>query len=482
MKWCIMNLIDTLILIAEEIFDMENKHPKVFISYSWGDDTYNNKVIAFVKKLSQDGIHVIFDRNSLKVGHDTYAFMEKMVIDNSINYVLILINKTYSDKANKKMGGVGTETQIISSELYSKVEQTKFIPVIFERDNGLVQLPVYLKNRKYIDLSLIDSYPLEYQKLVRMLYNEKELVEFKIGNKPNWVSNPTICDIEKDAEYRFLKQKIERKVKQTRFKEFLNELLIDFENENASISNSYNSYPRKIKKLRDDFLLLLTYSSYVFESVYMISNFLEKLVNLSNKKRKRNEQLQVLANELVIYIVAFYLKYDLYKEIGLFLSTKHFSINKDNNIENCCLFNIYQENRRNNESLVLKVSTYIFDNINEKYFVKEDLIFADLIIFNYTIINFKTKSEIWFPILYHLESENQYFILFSKKIQDKQVVRKYLEIFSCENAFILIDKLKHVQEISLMGELLDFKYSTVFEFPELILDYFDLKKLIVIFK
>lgn len=48
--------------------------------------------------------------------------MEKSVLDESITNVLILIDPTYAKKANERAGGVGTETQIISAEVYNKVE------------------------------------------------------------------------------------------------------------------------------------------------------------------------------------------------------------------------------------------------------------------------------------------------------------------------------------------------------------------------
>lgn len=79
---------------------------------------------------------------------DTVNFMEKCVKDKSLNYVLILLDKKYVDKADGRKGGVGIETQIISNEVYNDVEQNKFIPIIFERDSdGKVYVPVISKNQ-----------------------------------------------------------------------------------------------------------------------------------------------------------------------------------------------------------------------------------------------------------------------------------------------------------------------------------------------
>ena len=110
------------------------EHPKVFISYAWGTKEHDEKVLALAIELMEVGIEVVLDKWDLKEGNDTYSFMEKSVSDDSITNVLILIDPNYAKKANARAGGVGTETQIISSEVYNRVEQSKFIPVVFERD------------------------------------------------------------------------------------------------------------------------------------------------------------------------------------------------------------------------------------------------------------------------------------------------------------------------------------------------------------
>lgn len=67
-----------------------------------------------------DGIDVVLDQWSLKEGNDTYVFMEQSVTDSTITNVLILLDPNYEKKADTRDGGVGTETQIISPEVYNK--------------------------------------------------------------------------------------------------------------------------------------------------------------------------------------------------------------------------------------------------------------------------------------------------------------------------------------------------------------------------
>ncbi len=92
------------------------------------------------------------DIYELKEGHDKYAFMEKMVTDPTVTHVLVMCDKVYAQKADARKAGVGTETQIISKEVYDKVIQSKFIPIACELDeNGEWYLPTFLGARIGID-------------------------------------------------------------------------------------------------------------------------------------------------------------------------------------------------------------------------------------------------------------------------------------------------------------------------------------------
>jgi len=119
---------------------------KIFISYSWGNSGHQEWVVNLATRLMNDTVDVILDRWSLKDGHDIHSFMEEMVKSDEIFRVLILSDRKYTQKANEREGGVGTETQIITPNIYSKEKQEKFIPVVLERDeNEDPYLPIYLK-------------------------------------------------------------------------------------------------------------------------------------------------------------------------------------------------------------------------------------------------------------------------------------------------------------------------------------------------
>ena len=127
--------------------------PKLFISYCWTNAEHEEWVLRLGTELLENGVDVILDKWDLKEGNDANAFMEKMVTDESVKKVILVIDEQYSDKANNRAGGVGTEAQIISAEIYESVDQNKFVAVIAKKDtDGNTNLPVFYKSRIYIDL------------------------------------------------------------------------------------------------------------------------------------------------------------------------------------------------------------------------------------------------------------------------------------------------------------------------------------------
>lgn len=163
--------------------------PKLFISYSWTSQEYQQWVLELAEKLRADGVNVILDKWDLKPGHDAHYFMEQMVTDKSVTKVIIICDQSYMTKANQRKGGVGTETQIITPELYSRVQQDKFVAVVAEYDKqGNPCLPTYLKGRIFIDLSKPERYEQEYEKLLRWAFEEPKHVKPPLGKKPSFES------------------------------------------------------------------------------------------------------------------------------------------------------------------------------------------------------------------------------------------------------------------------------------------------------
>ena len=146
------------------------EHPKTFISYSWASKSYVEFVIDLADKLVFDGVDVIFDQYDMAVGHDMFYFMEKIA---EADKVLILCDKTYMEKANSRKHGVGTETRIITPELFKDAEQTKFIPVVTESWD---YVPIFLRSLKAIDITP-GKRKEGYTKLLQAIYDIPEAVK-----------------------------------------------------------------------------------------------------------------------------------------------------------------------------------------------------------------------------------------------------------------------------------------------------------------
>lgn len=166
------------------------EHPKVFISYSWTSVEHEQFVMDLATSLRNHGVDAILDKWDLRPGQDKYVFMESMVVDTEVLKVLVICERKYQEKANNRAGGVGTESQIISQELYGKVKQTKFIPIVCEYDDdGQPCLPVFMKGLIYIDVSSEERYGEGLDQLLRLIYEQPFHQKPKLGGAPAFVSN-----------------------------------------------------------------------------------------------------------------------------------------------------------------------------------------------------------------------------------------------------------------------------------------------------
>ena len=83
----------------------------------------NQRVLDIATELVESGIDVILDKWNLKEGDDADVFMEQMIADPTIQKVLIICDKMYSEKSDKRKGGAGTEAQIISRKVYEQQQR-----------------------------------------------------------------------------------------------------------------------------------------------------------------------------------------------------------------------------------------------------------------------------------------------------------------------------------------------------------------------
>jgi hypothetical protein len=212
---------------------------KVFISYCWTSEEHTEWVAELGERLMNDGILVVLDQWDLQDGQDLNDFMEQMVKDPEINRVIIISDAAYAKKADRRKGGAGTETQIISKEVYDSVDQTKFVPVLRERDDkGHPCLPIYLKSRKYIDFSNPDNEAEAYDQLLRNIYERPHRAKPALGKAPAHLFDDRATVLSSAQKAKRFREFVEngRGRPMAAFKDFVEEFLEDF----ADLRMTYN--------------------------------------------------------------------------------------------------------------------------------------------------------------------------------------------------------------------------------------------------
>ena len=103
--------------------------PRALLSYSWDGPEHQQWVSEFAERLQgESGVEIIFDRWHLNPGDDKLHFMEQAVANS--NFVIVVCTPTYAERANKRQGGVGYESMVITAELAEQILTNKFIPVL----------------------------------------------------------------------------------------------------------------------------------------------------------------------------------------------------------------------------------------------------------------------------------------------------------------------------------------------------------------
>jgi hypothetical protein len=146
------------------------KSPNVFISYAWESEELKRWVLEFARHLRGDGIDVTLDRWHLGLGDNRFQFMERAVTRSA--FVLVICTPTYTEKSEGRTGGVGYESNIITSSIAEKAGKQKFIPVLRSGD-WAQSVPVWLKFAVGCDLRGNPYSPEHFKDLLKTLHRKK---------------------------------------------------------------------------------------------------------------------------------------------------------------------------------------------------------------------------------------------------------------------------------------------------------------------
>jgi hypothetical protein len=160
----------------------EDGNPFVFISYSWDSDEHREWVLTLATRLRQEGVDVVLDEWNLGLGENRFHFMERSVV--SAEFILLVCTPIYAEKSNDREGGVGYESNIITTQIAERTDKQKFIPVLRAGD-WKTALPVWLKHMVGCNLSADPYSESEYRKLLRTLHRQQAVAP-ALGPKPSF--------------------------------------------------------------------------------------------------------------------------------------------------------------------------------------------------------------------------------------------------------------------------------------------------------
>lgn len=419
--------------------------PRVFISYSWSSPGHQARIRQWAEQMVSDGVDIVLDVWELKEGDDKYVFMEKMVTDESVTHVLIFSDLEYAAKADARKAGVGTESQIISREVYSKVQQSKFIPIVCEfDDSGEPFLPTFLKSRIWIDFSSPEAANANWERLIRLLYGKPAHEKPILGKPPTYVTTDVSVPASPAvAKFAVLKQAIiqEKRGLKLYRQDFLDTcyvyadaLRIRERPDVTSMGERVLEDCGKLKLIRDhivDWVLLESEVNPSEEFGEALINMLERLLELKSKPPEVNvwndvwyEAHRVFVYETFLYIVAALIKTDSPTTLHLIL-TSHYLL-PESEVHGANRFNTFDAFYGYSEALQVlapegrKLHSPAAELIKRQA-DRSDLPFmavmqAELLVL---MITFITDGARWYPQTLHYTQRSGAFPLFVRATQHR---------------------------------------------------------------
>lgn len=317
--------------------------PKLFISYSWSNPTHEQWVLRLARELAELDIHVIIDKWDLKEGHDAHAFMERMVTDPEIKKVMLVSDGVYAAKADDRAGGVGTETQILTPQLYGKTEQDKFVAVISEKDSeGKPFLPTYYSSRIYIDLSEPDTYAAEFERLVRWVFDKPMYKRPERGKRPAFLDeDENSISLGTSAQFRRVIDalKNEKGYASAALEEYLDTFsqnlerfrIVQYEGKYddavAASIEAFTPYRNELIQL----LNVIGQYAPTIENTQKMHGFFEKLIPYLNAPPNRSsyhswdfDNYRFIAYELYLYAIAVFIRHSRFDIAAAFITDEYY--------------------------------------------------------------------------------------------------------------------------------------------------------------
>jgi len=319
------------------------KAPKLFISYSWSNQDHEAWVINLAEELVSQGVSVVLDKWDLQPGHDANAFMESMVTDAEVTKVILVCDRKYVEKSDRRSGGAGTEAQIITPELYAKKAQDKFVAVVRERDEtGKPFLPVFYGGRIYIDLTSPSTYSEEFDRLLRWVWDQPLYVRPELGLKPGFLTEEQPKKIATSVAFRRAQDALKADATNSAalVEDYFSTLVEGFELLRI-VKNKDVPFDEVVVQSIEDFLPLRNESVEIFSSIARFNNseemlnvthrFFERLLPYTDRPKDVNQwqdtdfdNYRFIVSELFLYLIATFIRAEKYNSASYFLDNPYY--------------------------------------------------------------------------------------------------------------------------------------------------------------
>ena len=254
----------------------------------------------------------------------------------------MICNRAYVEKADGRSGGVGTETQIISPEIYEKQEQNKFVAVLAERDeDGKPYLPVYYKSRTYIDLSNPDRYASNFEQLLRWVYGKPLHIRPELGKQPSFLSEENSISLGTTSRFNRTIDAVKnnREYAKGAVGEFFSTFAANLER--FRINDKEGEFDDRVVENLERFLPFRNEAIEIFlaiaqyrdtpEAIQQLHRFLESLIpytekpeNVTSWSEWNSDNFRFIVHELFIYTVACLIKYECFESVSYLLQQHYY--------------------------------------------------------------------------------------------------------------------------------------------------------------
>ena len=439
--------------------------PKLFISYSWSNTEHEQWVVDLTTELRESGVDVILDKWDLKEGNDAVAFMEQMVTNPEIKKVVIVSDEIYAAKADGRLGGVGTETQIISKEVYDNQGQDKFVAVISEKDkDNKPFLPTYYKSRIYIDLSEADKYSENFERLLRWIFDKPLYLKPNIGSTPSFLTEGGHLSLGTTATFKRCIEALKngKSYSAGSFDEYCNVFVSNFEQ--FRISKYDGEFDDAVLKNIEEFLPFRNEAIQLFTTVAQYSptpevmqrthRFFESLIPYTQKPEDVRswvewdfDNFKFLVHELFLYVVTILIKHERFQQANDLLTQQYYLPENSDYGRNVMVnFTVFSQNMRSlehrNHRLKLNRVSVMADILKQRSqgsgVAFRDLMQTDFILFIRAERESENFSSWWPHTLVYIYGFHSAFEIFARSVS-----RSYFDRIKC---LLAIDKVSDLSE------------------------------------